>query len=233
MLDKGIIRPSDSPYSSPVLLVKKGDGIRKMCVDYRELNKITVKDKFLIPVIDALLDELMGAKYFTKLDFSSRYHQVRLAEEDIEKIAFHTHHGHYEFLVMPFGLMNAPSTFQSLMNEVFHAYLRKFVLVFFDNILIYSREWTQHMEHVREMMDLLEKQQLYLMRAKCIFGQQEVQYLGHVISTEGVEVDSEKIEAIEECPKPETPKAMHGFLGLTDYYWRFILEYGKIAAPLN
>jgi hypothetical protein len=233
MLDMGIIRPSDSPYSSPVPLVKKGDGIRQMCVDYRELNKITVKDKFLIPVIDALLDELNGAKYFTKLDFSSRYHQVRLAEEDIEKIAFHTHHGHYEFLVMPFGLMNAPSTFQSLMNEVFHAYLRKFVLVFFDNILIYSREWTQHMEHVREMMDLLEKQQLYLMRAKCIFGQQEVQYLGHVISTEGVEVDSEKIEAIEECPKPETPKAMHGFLGLTDYYWRFILEYGKIAAPLN
>jgi hypothetical protein len=212
MLDWGIIRPSNNPYSSPILLIKKGDGTWRMCVDYQELNKITVKDKFLIPVIDELLDQLNGAQYFTKLDLSSRYNQVRVAEEDIEKTTFRTHHGHYEFLVMPFGLTNAPSTFQSLMNELFHAHLRKFALVFFDDILIYSRGWTQHMEHVRMVMDLLVKQQLYLKRAKCSFRQQEVHYLGHVIFSEEVAVDSKKIQAMKEWPKPETPRPCRDFL---------------------
>jgi hypothetical protein len=233
MLAQGLIRPSTSPFSTPVLMVKKKDGTWRFCVNYRALNAKTVKDKFPIPVVEELLDELNGACYFTKLDLRSGYHQVHMHPEDVAKTAFRTHHGHFEFMVMAFSLTNAPPTFQALMNGVLQDYLRRFVLVFFNDILIYSSSWSEHLQHVRVVLTALRQHRLAIKQSKCVFGSQSVAYLGHVISDSGVAMDPAKVEAVQAWTTPQTPRALRGFLGLSGYYRKFIRDYGNIVGPLT
>jgi hypothetical protein len=220
-----------SPYSSPLVMVLKKEGSWSMFPDFCALNKLTIKEKFLIPVMDDLLDELSGTQFFTKLNLHSGYHQICMKEAYIPKTSFRTHEGHYEFLVMPFVLCNAPSTFQSLMNHVFHYFLHHFVLVLLDDILIYRKTWTCHLAHVDQVLHLLSQHQLFLKQYKCAFGTLEVEYLGHLVGKANIKVDPKRIEAMQYWPHPKTLKILCGFLVLTSYYRKFVNNYEKIVAP--
>ncbi|GJY30194.1 putative reverse transcriptase domain-containing protein [Tanacetum coccineum] len=203
--DKGFIRPSSSPWGSPVLFVKKKDGSFRMCIDYHELNKLTVKNRYPLPRIDDLFDQLQGSSIYSKIDLRSGYHQLRVREQDIPKMAFRTWYGHYEFQVMPFGLTNTPTVFMDLMNRVCKPYLDKFVIVFIDDILIYSKDKKEHEEHLKAILELLKKEKLYAKFSKCEFWIPKVQFLGHVIDSRGIHVDPAKIESIKDWASPKTP----------------------------
>ncbi|GJX35542.1 putative nucleotidyltransferase, ribonuclease H [Tanacetum coccineum] len=231
--DKGFIRPSSSPWGAPVLFVKKKDGSFSMCIDYRELNKLTVKNRYPLPRIDDLFDQLQGSQFFSKIDLRSGYHQLRVHEDDIPKTAFRTRYGHFEFTIMPFGLTNAPAVFMDLMNKVCRPYLDKFVIVFIDDILIYSKTREEHVEHLRLVLGLLKKEKLYAKFSKCEFWLREVQFLGHVINGDGIHVDPSKIEAVKNWKAPRTPTEVRSFLGLAGYYRRFIENFSKIAKSLT
>ncbi|GKE08576.1 putative nucleotidyltransferase, ribonuclease H [Tanacetum coccineum] len=231
--DKGFIRPSPSPWGAPVLFVKKNDGSFRMCIDYRELNKLTIKNRYPLPRIDDLFYQLQGSQYFSKIDLRSGYHQLRVHENNISKTTFRTQYGDFEFTVMPFGLTNAPAIFMDLMNRVCRPYLDKFVIVFIDDILIYSKTKEEHEMHLGLVLDLLKKEKLYAKFSKCEFWLREVQFLGHVINGDGIHVDPSKIEAVKNWEAPRTPSEVRSFLGLAGYYRRFIENFSKIAKLLT
>ncbi|KAL0543604.1 hypothetical protein IC582_018704 [Cucumis melo] len=233
LLDKGFIRPSVSPWGAPVLFIKKKDGSMRLCIDYRELNKVTVKNRYPLPRIDDLFDQLQGATVFSKIDLRSGYHQLRIKDEDVPKTAFRSRYGHYEFIVMSFGLTNAPAVFMDVMNRVFREFLDTFVIVFIDDILIYSKTEAEHEEHLRMVLQTLRDNKLYAKFSKCEFWLKQVSFLGHVVSKDGVSVDPAKIEAVTGWTRPSTVSEVRSFLGLAGYYRRFVENFSRIATPLT
>jgi hypothetical protein len=227
------IRPSSSPWGAPVLFVQKKDGSQQMCVDYRSLNVVTVKNKYLLPRIEDLFDQMRGARVFSKIDLRSGYHQMKIRLSDIPKTAFSTRYGLYEFTVMSFGLTNAPSYFMNLMNKMFMKYLDRFIVVSIDDILIYSKSDSDHEEHLRLVLQKLRDNQLYAKYSKCEFWIDEVPFLGHIISNGGISVDPTKVKEIVEWSIPSIVTEVRSFLGVAGYYRRFIEGFSKIANPMS
>ncbi|GJR17335.1 putative reverse transcriptase domain-containing protein [Tanacetum coccineum] len=225
--------PGAAPVGAPVLFVKKKDGSFRLCIDYRELNKLTVKNHYPLSRIDDLFDQLQGSNVYSKIDLRLGYHQLRVRKEDILKTTFRTRYGHYEFQVMPFGLTNAPAVFMDLMNRVCKPYLDKFVIVFIDDILIYSRNEKEHEEHLKAILELLKKEELYAKFSKCKFWIPKVQFLGYVIDRQGIHVDPAMIESIKDWASPKTPTEIRQFLGLAGYYRRFIEGFSKNAKSMT
>ena len=232
LLTKQYIQPSTSPFGAPILFVGKKDGTLRMCVDYRALNKLTIKNRYPLPRIDDLLDQLSGAKYFTTLDLASGYHQIRINPKDIHKTAFRTNLGHYEWKVMPFGLCNAPATFQNAMNNLFGSRIGKYVLVYMDDILVYSKTKEEHLHHLNEVLSLLATHKYYIKHTKCDFMKTQLKFLGHVICANGLRVDPDKIEVIKTWSPPKDKPGIRSLLGFGNYFRRFIYKYSEMVAPL-
>ncbi|KAA0042188.1 pol protein [Cucumis melo var. makuwa] len=228
----GFIRPRVSPWGAPVLFVKK-DGSMRLCIGYRELNKVTVKNRYPLPRIDNLFDQLQGATVFSKIDLRSGYHQLRIKDGDVPKTTFRSRYGHYKFIVMSFGLTNAPAVFMDLMNKVFREFLDTFVIVFIDDILIYSKTEAEHEKHLGMVLQTLRDNKLYAKFSKCEFWLKQVSFLGHVVSKAGVSVDPAKIEAVTSWTRPSTVSEVRSFLGLAGYYRRFVENFSRIATPLT
>ena len=233
LLDKGFIRPSTSPWGTPVLFAKKKDKTLRLCIDYRQLNRVTIKNRYPLPRIDDLFDQLRGARVYSKIYLRTGYHQLRVRETDIPKIGFRTSYGHFDFTMMPFGLTNAPAAFMDLMHRVFQPYLDQFVVVFVDDILIYSQSEWEHEHHLRIVLQLLRDHQMYAKFSKYEFWLTEVRFLGHVVSASGVSVDPEKVEAMMSWERPNSVFEIRNFLGLVGYYRRFIEDLSRLAAPMT
>ncbi|KAJ9525450.1 hypothetical protein QJQ45_003145 [Haematococcus lacustris] len=233
LLAKGFIRSSTSPFAAPVLFVRKKDGSLRLCVDFRALNQQTLKNRYPLPRIDDLLDQLSGAQVFSKIDLRSGYHQIRVAEDDIPKTAFRTRYGHYEFTVLPFGLCNAPATFQQLMNDVFKPHLDDFVLVYLDDILVFSKSAADHERHLHLTLSLLRQHQLCANLAKCAFWLDTVDFLGHIVSAAGIQPDPTKVKAVLDGPAPQDKHQLRSFLGTANYYRRLLHHHAHRVLPLT
>jgi hypothetical protein len=233
LLDKGFIRPSTYPWGCPALFMKKKDESLRLCVDYRPLNAVTIKNKYPLPRIDVLFDQLVGAQIFSKIDLRYGYHQIKIRASDIPKTTFFNRYGLYEYLVMSFGLTNAPTYFMYLMNSVFMPELDKFVVVFIDDILIYSKNEAEHAEHLHIVLQRLCDNRLYAKLSKCDFWLKEIKFLGHTISQDGVSVDPEKVHEVMDWKPPTTVRQIRCFLGLAGYYRRFIPDFSRIAKPMT
>ncbi len=232
LMDRDLVRPSTSPWGAPVLFAKKKDGTWRMCIDYRGLNAVTVRNGYPLPKIQDCLDMIGTATYFSKIDLTSGYWQINVAEKDRPKTAFNTRTGKYEFCVMPFGLTNAPATFQAIMNDMLRPYLDDFAVVYLDDILIYSKTREEHIEHVRKVMQCLHDHNLYAKPSKCAFLQQTIEFCGHVVGQGKVRMDLAKVKVILDWPPLQTVHDVRSFLGLCAYYRRFILDFAQLAGPL-
>jgi len=230
---KGFIRHSQSPAGAPILFVKKADGSLRLCVDYRGLNKITIKNWYPLSLIPELLDKVGKAKQFTALDMRDGYHLLRMAKGEEWKTAFRTRYGHFEYNVVPFGLCNGPAAFQHLMNDVLREYLDVFVVIYLDDVLIYSETASEHKRHVRLVLEKLRRAGLYAKLEKCQFSVQEVAFLGYLISLHRVRMNSKKVEAVTAWPTPQSQHDIQIFLGFANFYWKFINEYRRVVTPLT
>ncbi|GBG63083.1 hypothetical protein CBR_g36568 [Chara braunii] len=233
LLEKGWIRPSSSPFGAPVLFVPKKEGELRMCIDYRGLNAITVKNAEPLPRIDDLLDRVQGCKYFSKIDLKSGYHQIEVHPDDQYKTAFRTRYGHYEFIVMPFGLTNAPATFQRCMNDLFRPWLDKFVVVYLDDILVFSETLQEHQGHLRQVLEKLREANFKINAKECEWAKTQVLYLGHVLDGDGIKLEDSKIAAIRDWSTPRTLTELRSFVGLTNYYRKFVRNFSTFVAPLR